>query len=329
MTSGLKSGSPAAEPGNEARAFTVFTPTFNRAHTIHRVYESLCAQTLRNFEWLIVDDGSTDDTATLVKRWQQEAPFPIRYFVQDHAGKHIAHNRALREAHGTLFTVLDSDDACVPRALERIVYHWNSIPEGRRSEFCGVAGLCQNQRGEIVGDRFPSEPLDIDLREKKYVHHVRGEKWGADLTSILRRFPFPEISTTYLPEGAVWLEIGKFYKLRCVNEILRTYYIDDKITGKTLTKTIGLKPNAPGNLYYYTWILNNDLKYFFHSPAPFLKAALMLPVAALCVPTPLGSVLASLNSVVAKMLVAVAVPLSLVLYAADRLRGIVEKENAD
>ena len=95
--------------------FTVFTPTCNRCATLPRVYASLAAQTFRDFEWLIVDDGSTDCTAALVDKWTAQADFPIRYLRQENRGKHIASNRAVREARGELFLVLDSDDACVPQ----------------------------------------------------------------------------------------------------------------------------------------------------------------------------------------------------------------------
>ncbi len=93
--------------------FTVFTPTYNRAHTIHRAFDSLRAQTLRDFEWLVVDDGSTDNTSELIASWAKVADFPIRYFKQDHSGKHIAHNLAVREARGKFFLPLASDDACL------------------------------------------------------------------------------------------------------------------------------------------------------------------------------------------------------------------------
>src|SRR5690242_1761960 len=164
--------------GVAAPIFTVFTPTYNRAHTIHRVFESLRTQTFREFEWLVIDDGSSDGTTELMKAWRRNADFPIRYIVQSHAGKHVAHNRALDEARGKFLVVLDSDDACVPTALERMLYHWNTIPAERRPQFSGVAGLCCDQSGVIVGDRFPSEPLDISLREQHYVYRIRGEKWG-------------------------------------------------------------------------------------------------------------------------------------------------------
>ena len=83
--------------------FTVFTASYNRAHTLHRVYDSLCAQTLRDFEWIVIDDGSSDNTADLIANWAEAADFPIRYFKQEHCGKHIAHNLAVREGEGFLF----------------------------------------------------------------------------------------------------------------------------------------------------------------------------------------------------------------------------------
>ena len=92
--------------------FTVFTPTYNRARTLERVYSSLEAQTFRDFEWLIVDDGSTDGTRALVYEWQRQGSFAIRYFWQENRGKHVAFNVAVRESRGEFFLPLDSDDAC-------------------------------------------------------------------------------------------------------------------------------------------------------------------------------------------------------------------------
>src|SRR5690242_10850122 len=112
----------------KAPLFTVFTPTYNRAHTLHRVFDSLRAQTIRDFEWLVIDDGSVDGTSEQISEWTNTVDFPIRYFKQKNSGKHIAHNLAAREARGQFFLPLDSDDACMPDALERLSYHWNSIP---------------------------------------------------------------------------------------------------------------------------------------------------------------------------------------------------------
>jgi glycosyltransferase involved in cell wall biosynthesis len=304
----------------DAYLFTVFTPTFNRAHTLHRVYESLCAQTLRDFEWIVIDDGSTDNTAALVADWMKTADFPVRYFKQEHAGKHVAHNFAVREARGQFFLPLDSDDACAPRALERMAYHWNTIPDDDRGYYSGVDGLCSDQSGHIVGDRFPSDPFDATLRERRYVYRIRGEKWGSTLTDIVSRFPFPTVAgTQFTPEGAIWLDIAKTYKNRCVNEVFRIYYINDSHTGETLSKRKSVD-DAPGRLHYYVWLLNNDLDFFFYSPAPFLKAAAMVPMLAHFAGKSFGDTLGSLHTRAGKLLVVSALPISYFLYLYDRAR---------
>ena len=301
----------------DSALFTVFTPTYNRAHTLRRVYDSLCAQTLRDFEWIVIDDGSTDGTAELVANWVKAADFPVRFFRQEHSGKHIAHNLATREARGKFFLPLDSDDACVPGALERMAYHWNTIPDSERALYSGVDGLCSDQNGQIIGDRFPSEPFDTTLRERRYVYRMRGEKWGSTLTDIVRRFPFPEAAgSQFAPEGLVWLDIAKTYKNRCVNEVFRIYYIDDAYTGETLSKRRSFE-DASGRLHYYLWLLNNDLGYFFYSPMPFLKAAAMLPIVARLSGKNLWGAIGSLRAAPAKLLVLLALPLSYLLLVID------------
>lgn len=302
-------------------AFTVFTATYNRAHTIHRVFDSLRAQTLRDFEWVVVDDGSTDDTPDKIADWAASADFPIRYFRQSHAGKHIAHNLAVREARGKMFLPLDSDDACLPTTLERMMYWWNTIPSNQQAAFCGVTGLVIDQYGKLVGDRFPSERLDATLRELRYVHHVKGEKITCRLTEILRHYLFPEVAQgQYLPEGIVWHDIARRFKNRAVNEVLRIYYIDDVKTGVTVSKRESFRTHALGRWYYYCWLLNNDLEYFFQSPMPFLKAAIMLPVSAWYSQRSLSETLNSLDIVWAKALVLSALPAALIIYAFDKVR---------
>jgi len=302
--------------------FTIFTATYNRAHTLHRVFDSLRAQTLRNFEWLVIDDGSTDRTGALVECWRQTADFPIRYLRQDHAGKHIAHNRALKEAYGRYFFPVDSDDALVADALERLTRLWNSIPEDEREAFSSVGGLCRDQAGKISGDRFPSDPFDANLRELMYIHRNRGEKWIVGRTDIWRRYPFPQVAgTQFIPEGIFLLDIAKTYNTRWVNEVVRIYYRDDAATGPTLSKRVGLGDSAAGRWHYYVWLLNNDLNYFFHSPTPFLKAAVMLPIVTwLSDESSLRRAMASLRDRPAKILVVLALPFSLLLYAIDRVR---------
>jgi len=231
-----------------APTFTVFTPTFNRSRTLHRVRNSLTCQSFRDFEWLIVDDGSSDNTAELVESWQDDSDFPIRYLRQENQGKHIAVNRGVENARGELFLILDSDDTCVPDALERFIHHWNAIPADIRETFSGVTCLCQDERGNIVGDTFPENVWDADYQTLVYKHRIRGEKWGFHTTAVMRAFPFPEVDKRiYVGESYVWRRIGRQYKQRHINEALRIYHQDE--TAGQITKR-PLKQAARSRKYY-------------------------------------------------------------------------------
>jgi glycosyltransferase involved in cell wall biosynthesis len=205
--------------------FTVFTPTYNRGHTLHRVYESLCAQTFRDFEWLIVDDGSTDNTGALVRDWMSQASFPIRYLRQENAGKHVAFNRGALEARGRLFLNLDSDDSCVPEALERFKFHWDAIPASQRSSFCGVTALCKRPDGTPVGQGFPRDVVDCSSLDINFRHGCYWEKWGFICTDVLRQYPFPVFGKeNHANMSFIYNRMGLHFKTRFVNEFLRTYY---------------------------------------------------------------------------------------------------------
>lgn len=310
---------------HEAPFFTVFTPTYNRAHTLHRVFDSLRAQTFRDFEWLIVDDGSTDKTAELIAGWAAVADFPVRYFRQKNSGKHIAYNLAAREARGAILATLDSDDALFANSLERIHAIWNAIPDSERPAFSGIGGLCCDQNGAIIGDRFPTNPLDSNLRELVYVYRVRGEKWGVTRTDVLRQYPFPELDgSQWLPEGLIGFKMARKYKRRYVNEVLRVYYVDESHEhGINVSSRANLAKTSRGRLYYNVWVLNNELEYFWRSPIPFLKAAVMLPIVAWISGRSLWGVFSSLERPLARTLVAAGLPMASLLYVASRLNAFV------
>jgi glycosyltransferase involved in cell wall biosynthesis len=293
--------------------FTVFTPTYNRAHTLHRVFDSLCAQTFRDFEWLVVDDGSTDKTPELIEKWTTTSEFPIRYFRQLHSGRHIAHNLAIREARGEMWTGIDSDDALIPHALERIRCLWLGIPESERSKFLAVVGLCRDQHGKMVSRPFPTSPFDLDAREYLFAHRrFGGEKWGAGAMDAVRRFPFPEIAgTNFIPEGVHGLQMARTGRMiRFVNEVFRIYYVNDAETGATLSGRREIANSAPGRVYYYLWLLNNEMDYFRRAPLPFIKAAAMLPVVTRYSKRPFPDVWRELKNWRAKLLVSAALPFS-------------------
>lgn len=252
--------------------FTVYTPTYNRAHTLPRVYESLKAQTCRDFEWLVVDDGSTDNTAELMAQYEAEATFPVRYLLQPHRGAHHVHNVSLRESHGELWLKLDSDDGCVPDALERLQQQWNNIPTSERPAYSGVTGLCVDQDGQLVGARFPQDPLDCSAAELEYRYKVRGEKWGFLRLDVLRQFPYPEdVEGNFIPESYIWCQVSQEYKTRHVNEVLRIYWMDapSLVHGRRSPRT-----NAAGHRLMFQTVLNLESHWFAEAPIRLLRAAI-------------------------------------------------------
>jgi glycosyltransferase involved in cell wall biosynthesis len=205
---------PAAAP-----EITVLTCTFNRADKLRRLYESICAQTFRDFEWLVVDDGSTDGTAELVRELIAESRLPIRYLFKENGGRHTAMNAGVQAAAGTMCAVIDDDDWYVPEGLERLVRHWEAIPD--RTQFAEVQGLCLTADGEIVGMRYPEPVFDSDYLELTEVLAIAGDRLGMIRTDVLRRFPFPESFTaSFVDERIVWNRISASYRIRGVNEVI-------------------------------------------------------------------------------------------------------------
>ena len=251
--------------------FTIFTPTYNRGETMHRVYESLTAQTFKDFEWLIVDDGSTDNTKTLIKQWMAEADFPIRYHWQENQHKKTAFNEGVKLAKGEFFLPADSDDSFTPDALQIFFDEWSNIPEEEKPSFSGVTGLCQYPDGTLVGTPFPggwgfdSHPIEMRLK-----YRVLGEKWGFTKTSILRQFPFPADLPGHVPESVVWMRVGARYKTRFVNRVVRIYFQD---AFDQITRSFNPSRYAPGHLYWLRITLEEALPMFRHAPVHFLLVA--------------------------------------------------------
>lgn len=202
--------------------FTVFTPTYNRAPLLPRLYEALRQQTLQDFEWLIVDDGSADGTPELVAGWQATSPFPIRYFWQENRGKPSAHNKGVAEARGELFIVQDSDDWPLPHALARFVALWEEIPTADRERYTGVSVNTSYPDGVVIGARFPAPRMDGNIAGLVASGAMVGDKWGFHRLAVLQQFPFPLFDgERYIPEGVVWNRIGRKYQMRFVDEVLQ------------------------------------------------------------------------------------------------------------
>lgn len=259
--------------------FTVFTPSFNRAATLLRLYESLKVQTLRGFEWILIDDGSTDNTRQLVESWAEEADFPIRYVWQDNASKAAAWNRALELARGKFFVCLDSDDRCVPESLASFKEHWESIPAEEQHRFSGITALALDQDGEPYGPDLPTSPLDGSHLAVTYRLKRKYDSWQCYRTEVIKAFPFELIPgyRNYLPETTVINRVARFYIQRHVNQrllVVHTAELQDAYGHQScgLTAKAGLK-HAPGLRAANLSLLNHQMRWLPYAMIEFYKVA--------------------------------------------------------
>lgn len=200
------------------KTLTVFTPAYNRSHTLGRTYESLCRQTCKDFEWLIIDDGSTDGTRELVEGWISDNRIPIRYIFQENQGMHGAHNTAYRNIHTELNTCIDSDDWMPDDAVEKIVTFWQA---NGSTKYAGFVGLDQTEDGKIIGNRFP-EGLTETTLSGYYAAGGRGDKKLVYRTDVITQYPeYPRFEgERYFSLGYKYLLIDQDYTLLTVNEPL-------------------------------------------------------------------------------------------------------------
>lgn len=208
---------------------TIFTPTYNRAYILHQAYESLCRQTMQNFIWLIVDDGSTDETKQLVQTWIEEGKINIRYYYQKNGGKMRAHNWGVTLCDTELFVCLDSDDYFVDNAVETILSTWNSLEE--KSHLAGiVAYKGKDAQHTMFGEVFPN--IRFATLQELYQKGFFGENTLVHRTDVLLQFPFPEIEgEKFIPEAVVYDKIDQDYCLYVLPKILMVCeYRDDGLS---------------------------------------------------------------------------------------------------
>ena len=228
--------------------FTIFTPTFNRAALLPRLYESLCRQTFRDFEWVIVDDGSTDNTAAVVDGFRgKENLFPIRYFRKVNGGKHTAINYGVQKASGELFLILDSDDELPMDSLNKIAEAWQSVTSlpAKGKQIGGICGYMAHRDGTVIG--HPTINGVADSIELRYIYGVTGDMCEVFRTMVLREFPFPEIQgEKFCPEVLVWNRIATQYTLK----VFQQSYLPCRISARRHHRCHYAREDAePGGLH--------------------------------------------------------------------------------
>lgn len=231
---------------------TVFTPSYNRKKELGKLYKSLLNQSKKDFEWLIVDDGSNDDTKEYVNNLIIENLINIRYIYKENGGKQAAYNLGLREALGEIFICIDSDDILADNVLADITKDFSNLRNG-------VAGVMYNQgyisdKNKIIGTEFPSELVDtyFNIYNK---HGVKGDKLIALKTDVARKFYFPIIEgEKFIPEALIYNRISLEYKFVCKNKIMAyKEYLEGGYSNNYFDL---VKKNPKGNALYYLELYN-------------------------------------------------------------------------
>lgn len=248
---------------------TILTPTYNRASLLPRLFDSLLRQTNKDFEWIVVDDGSTDDTREVVANLKEKCggAFPMGYVYKANGGKHMAINIGAERARGELLFIADSDDLLTDDALETVENSWHDISDDK--SFAGIAGLdIAMDTREVIGSGLPQEHIDCNAIDIRYRHHVTGDMKEVFRTEVLREFPFPEFAgERFCPEQLVWFRMARRYRLRYINKPI--YIADYQPDGITAGITRARMRNPSASMLTYAELTE--------CPVPFLvkvKAAI-------------------------------------------------------
>lgn len=257
------------------KILTVFTPAYNRAYTLHKCYESLTRQTNKNFKWMIIDDGSTDNTADLVAKWKEESDFEIIYIYKQNGGMHTAHNTAYENIDTELNVCIDSDDYLTDDAVEIIVTEWEKI---RSKKLAGLGALNIFKSGEIIGSKFPE-----NIKLSKYFdiynkYGVVGDKKFVYRTELIKNFPYPEYEgEKYVGLDYKYKKLDEEYELALINKVVCVVeYMEDGSSKNMLRQ---YRNNPRGWCFFRVENLkipNTSLKFKFKESIHYVSSSLMI-----------------------------------------------------
>lgn len=225
------------------KKLTVFTPTYNRAYCLHQVYESLCGQNNKNFVWLIIDDGSTDDTRKKVEIWKNEKLLEIEYIFQSNGGMHSTYNTAYDHCHTELIVCVDSDDYLAENAVKKIISFWK---KNGSEKFAGLVGLDADFNNKIIGKRFPENLVSSTLEDIYEKYKITGDKKLVYRTDIVKKYPkYPSFAgENFVPHGSLFLQIDQDYELLLLNEILVNVEYQEDGSTRNMFRQYRLHPNG-------------------------------------------------------------------------------------
>lgn len=237
---------------------TVFTPAYNRAHTLPRTYESLKKQSNKNFIWLIIDDGSTDNTKELVDKWiSEEKEFTIQYIYKKNGGMHTAHNVAYQNITTELNVCIDSDDCLAENAIDKILTFWN---KNKNDKYAGIVGLDSDLNGNLIGKDFDN--LKETTLSGYYANGGKGDKKLVYRTDVINKYPeYPVFEgEKYVGLNYKYLLIDQDYKLLVLNEVLCNVEYQEDGSSNSMWKQYYRNPNGFAFLRKFYMQYNTSLK---------------------------------------------------------------------
>lgn len=210
-------------------SLTILTPTYNRAYTLSKLYESLLIQTNKNFIWMVIDDGSTDYTKKLIQKYIKEDKIDIIYIFQENGGKHTAINTGIKEIMTDATFIVDSDDVLTDDAVETIFSHWPTVEEKKLVNISFLRGYTSS---EVIGEKFEKNYEINNLIDIRYNQNITGDKAEVVNTKILKEMLFPIIENEkFMSEGILWKGIAKKGDSLFINKIIYiTEYLEDGYT---------------------------------------------------------------------------------------------------
>ena len=300
---------------------SVITPTFNRGDVLYRVYDSLKNQTYKDFEWIVVDDGSEDNTRNIVNGYIQDNLFPIKYYYQSNNGKHIALNEGMKLADGEMIAIADSDDSFTNDSFQIMIEAWDNL--GPNKEFYrGITCGCYDpDTNEPIGHICDGDYVDYLGLDATYKYKVNFEMWGINRKDLMLKYPFPNIrrdkngGLRFFPETVIWDNMGRDYKVRYISKYLRAYYRDQE-NATTSKKT----RRSRENIYLWEHLVNDVLDYFRYSPARFIKAFIGITMDGLLVGEKYSQIVGKGSSIGRKVLIVLFSPVGIALYFRYRKR---------
>lgn len=201
------------------KTLAVFTPTYNRGYIIGELYKSLLAQTSKDFCWIVVDDGSTDNTEQIIAGFIAERLIPITYVKQENGGKQRAHNKGVEICKNELFFCVDSDDTLVPTAIEDVLSLWQGIRD--REDVAGIIAMRGHSEEEPMGTWIPEDLAFTTMWNLYYKHHHKGDVALIYRTDVLREYPYDvEPGEKFIGETYVYHQIDQRYTLAVLHEII-------------------------------------------------------------------------------------------------------------